>query len=261
MNFIDRAWYGCRRDARDALDFLKAARRGPVPSHVDLRHLAPPVMDQGPIGSCVAHAVTSAARYHIIRRNTTYDFEMSRLQLYHDTRAMEGTVKSDGGCEIRNAIKTLAKRGVGHEELWPYDTERFADAPPQEVYDDAPQYKALRYERVTVATDAVKQVLAYGTPVIIGITLYDSFESDEVARGGVVPVPNLDKERSVGGHCMIAYGYEHKHFIVRNSWATDWGDKGDCYIPEAIVGSTRFGADYWDLMMFGSDAEMRAGRA
>lgn len=262
------AWYGCRRDLRDARDepfaheHMMAVRAVAVPVAIDLRQWLPPVMDQGAIGSCTAHGVSAAARYHIIRRNTTYDFEMSRLQLYYDSREIEGAADSDAGAEIRDVIKTLAKKGVGHEEAWPYNMTKFADRPPQEVYDDAVQYKALKYARVAVDTNMVKKTLAAGTPVIIGISLYASFESEEIAKTGIVPMP-APHEGMVGGHCMLIAGYGQKpgHFTVRNSWGTDWGDKGNCYIPEAYIGSSTYGSDYWALTTFGSDAELAAGRA
>jgi len=255
------AWYGCRRDLRDARDRLMAPKLGlALPAAVDLRLHCPPVMNQGEIGSCTAHGVTAAARFHIIKRGGPYDFEMCRLQLYYDSREMEGSIASDAGAEIRDVIKTLAARGVGHEEFWPYEPSLFAERPPQEVYDDAPQYKALQYERVAVSAIALKQAIAAGHPVIIGISVYESFESDAVAKNGIVPMPG-PHEIMVGGHCMLAVGYAHGRFIVRNSWGEDWGDKGDCYIPENYLGSPRYGSDYWNLSLFGSDAERAANAA
>ena len=96
-------------------------------------------------------------------------------------------------------------------------------------------------------------------PVIIGISVYDSFESSEVEQGGIVPMPGTNEEM-VGGHCMLAVGYGQKpgYFTVRNSWGGAWGDKGDCYIPEAYLGSTSLGSDYWLINLFGSAAEQTA---
>lgn len=256
------AWYGCRPDTPDHNDHLfalRAVRAAPLPDVVDLRPWCPPVMNQGAIGSCTAHGVTGAVRSYIIRRATTYDFAMSRLQLYYDSRALEGTTASDAGAEIRNVIKTLAKKGVGHEELWPYDVTRFAAPPPPEIYDDAIQYEALSYERVGASALEIKQALAAGHPVIIGLSLYESFESDAVAATGFVPMP-LPGERLVGGHCMYAVGAGQKPgtITLRNSWDTDWGDLGDCYIPEAYFDSGRYVSDCWIVPLFGSQPEGEA---
>jgi C1A family cysteine protease len=61
-------------------------------------------------------------------------------------------------------------------------------------------------------------------------------------------------EKTVGGHCMYVVGYGQKpgYFTVRNSWADDWGDKGDCYFPEAYLGSPLLGSDYWIITAEGS---------
>jgi C1A family cysteine protease len=184
---------------------------------------------------------------HAADRRRQADVALSRLQLYYDERKIEGSVYSDSGAEIRDGIKSAAKVGVGPEALWPYKISKFKVRPPQKVYDAAIAFNALKYERVAVNTDHIKAALASGVPVVIGISLYDSFESDAVAKTGVLPMPDLHKEKMIGGHCMYAVGYgQHKGtFTVRNSWADDWGDRGDCYIPEAYLGSLKFGSDYW----------------
>lgn len=256
------AWYGCLPDIKDHRDLLLARRSVPPPLQVDLFQWFPPVMDQGPIGSCTAHGVTTAARYHIIKRGTTYDFPMSRLQLYYDSRMIENSVLSDSGAQIRDVIKTLAQRGVGHEDLWPYDTSHWPSKPPREVYDDAVQYKALAYRRVSVNATALKLALASGNPVVVGISVYESFESASVEKTGMVPVPEHG-EKLVGGHCMVVGGYGQRPgtFTVRNSWGDDWGDKGDCFIPEAYLGSDVYASDFWTLDLFGSNDELKAGTA
>jgi C1A family cysteine protease len=257
------AWYGCKPDLGDHRDrIMSFAPHVALPSQVDLRQWCPPVMNQGELGSCTAHGVTGCARWHIIKRNTTYDFEMSRLQLYYDTRYLEGTADSDSGAEIRDAVKTMATKGVGHEEDWPYDIDKFTDTPPQSVYDDAVQYRALKYERVPVSVLGLKTALYNQHPVVIGISVYESFENDEVARTGMVPMPGRD-EALMGGHCMYVTGYGQKPntFTVRNSWGDDWGDKGNCYIPESYLGSPSLGNDYWLNDLFGSAAEQQANVA
>jgi C1A family cysteine protease len=74
-----------------------------------------------------------------------------------------------------------------------------------------------------------------------------------------VPMPG-NNEPMIGGHCMLTVGYGQKPgcFTVRNSWGADWGDQGDCYIPERYLGSSEFGSDYWIIYLFGSDAEGQA---
>lgn len=243
-----KKWYGCIRDTLDARDEMYRPRAVRLPKEVDLRALCPPVMDQGAIGSCVAHGVSTAFRY-IERKTGQQDFDISRLWIYYKARQIEDTINDDAGAEIRDGIKVVAKMGAPNERYWPYDTKRFMDAPPAECDTEALANRAIEYRRVTVSSRALKNALADGYPVVIGISLYDSFESDEVAATGIVPHPDVDKEGLVGGHCMVTVGYKllngELHFIVRNSWNTDWGDKGDCYIPARYLGSPSFSSDFW----------------
>ena len=49
------------------------------------------------------------------------DFMPSRLFIYYNERAVEGTIASDSGAMIRDGIKSVAKLGVCDETVWPYD--------------------------------------------------------------------------------------------------------------------------------------------
>lgn len=246
-----RRTYGCKPDQPDSRDrrfrasWFSLAKYLPeslLPTVVDLRPWCPPVMDQGPLGSCTAHGVTAALRFNMINSGRQ-DTVLSRLQLYYDSRALEGTVPEDAGAEIRDVIKCAAK-GVGRETLWPYDETRWQEKPPQAVYDDSINFEAVDYQRVDASTRAIKTALYVGHPVVIGVTLFASFESDEVAKTGVVPMPGW-RESEVGGHCMLLVGYGQTPgtFTVRNSWSTDWGAAGDCYLSEAYL--SKYGSDLW----------------
>lgn len=240
------AWYGCRRDTKDFRDWRMPLTSMRLPAAVDLRGHCPPVTDQGQLGSCTSHGITGALRYEMIRGGHG-DVTLSRLQLYYDERVIEGTIASDAGAEIRDGIKSTAKKGVGHEVLWPYNLRKFRTRPNAAVYKDAIQFRALEYARVDVSVVALKTAIASGHTPIVGFTVYESFESDAVAKTGMVPMPG-SRESVVGGHCVYVVGYGQKPgtFTIRNSWGTEWGGHGgDCFFPEAYLGSTKLGSDYW----------------
>lgn len=247
------AWYGCRRDTKDARDHMMKPMAIRIPAAVDLRSHCPAVMDQGQLGSCTAHGITGALRYEMIRGGAS-DVPLSRLQLYFDERAIEGTIASDAGAEIRDGIKSANKKGVGHETLWPYQIKKYRTRPPADVYTDAKKFKALSYQRVEVNANALRQAIAMGHTPVIGVTLYESFEK-AVGYTGMVTMP-AKGEQVVGGHCMYVVGYGQRPgtFTVRNSWADDWGSNGDCFFPEAYLGSKLYGSDYWIITGEGTPA-------
>jgi C1A family cysteine protease len=70
-------------------------------------------------------------------------FMPSRLFIYYNERAMEGTINSDAGAQIRDGVKSIANLGVCPETEWPYDIRKFADKPAAQCYKDATKCEAV----------------------------------------------------------------------------------------------------------------------
>jgi C1A family cysteine protease len=90
--------------------------------------------------------------------------------------------------------------------------------------------------------------LAEGYPFVLGFTVYESFEGAAVAKSGVVPMPSHG-EAIVGGHCVVAVGYENSKrvFLIRNSWGKGWGVKGYCTMPFEYLLSPQYASDFWTI--------------
>jgi C1A family cysteine protease len=129
-------------------------------------------------------------------------------------------------------MKVVQTMGICPETEEPYDITKFTQSPTQQDLADAQKYKISEYHRVNDLT-MLKTALAEGQPVVIGINVYSSFESNEVATTGIVPMPNTETEQLLGGHAVLVVGYDEtkEWAIVRNSWGIDWGEKGYFYLP------------------------------
>lgn len=197
---------------------------------VDLRSQMPPVFNQGRLGSCTANALCGMRQFFAMKHGDTT--ALSRLYLYWHEREIEGTINEDSGAMLRDGMKVLKKLGCCPEDDFPYDIRRFAEKPSARAEADAPKYRIKSYHRVR-SLHELKTCLNHGLPVAIGIKVYESFESREVAETGIVPVPNVEFEEFLGGHAVLCVGYEDENewLIVRNSWGEEWGDRGYCYIP------------------------------
>jgi C1A family cysteine protease len=230
------------RDARLALSAVTS-----LPSSVDLsaKPDMPPVYDQGQLGSCTANAIAAAVDFQNHRQDQKW-LTPSRLWIYYQERVIEGTVSQDSGAQIRDGMKAVAKLGVCPETDWPYDISTFAEKPPKKDYKDALKDKVLTYEAAPQDLFGLKSVLASGLPVVFGFTVYDSFESAEVAKSGILPMPS-PSESIVGGHAVLMVGYDDAkdRFRVRNSWGTSWGQDGYFEMPYQYATSTKLASDFW----------------
>jgi C1A family cysteine protease len=248
-------WVPDLPDARDHLYAAPPAVLGKLPHKVDLRPQCPPVYDQGQLGSCTGNAVAGVLQFDRMKqRVSSSDFTPSRLFIYYNERVIEGTVDTDSGAQIRDGIKTVAKQGACFEdsptECWPYDITKFAEKPPKPCYTAAHKARAVSYSRVARTLTQMKGCLASGYPFIFGFSVYDSFESEEVARTGKVPMPK-PSEQLLGGHAVVAVGYDdaHSRFIVRNSWGKGWGQEGYFTMPYAYLADADLSDDFWTIRL------------
>lgn len=242
--------YGWKPDKPDQRDLPYMAIRPMaftpfvLPEKVNLVVNCPPIYNQGNLGSCTAQAIIGAYEMELRKQPTLADVSLSKLFLYYNERVMEGTVELDNGAYIRDGIKTIAEHGVCLDRLWPYIINKFKDRPTEEAYTEALSHQAILYASVTPDPQEVMLALADGYPVIFGFTVYQSFESEEVAQTGIMHMPKSG-ERAVGGHAVLAIGYdqEKQMLLVRNSWGDLWGQNGYFWMPFGYIG--KLSRDFW----------------
>lgn len=250
-NLFTTRHYGWQRDLPDHRDHLYAAplaALGVVPPKIDLRNQCPPVYDQGQLGSCTANAIAGAIQFDRLKQKLTPDFVPSRLFIYYNERVIEHTVASDSGAQIRDGIKSVGVQGDCPETEWPYVITKFKVKPSASCYADALKYKAVSYARVTQTLSQFRGCLASGYPFVFGFTVYESFESPQVAKTGHAPLPK-SSEQVVGGHAVVAVGYDDtkQWFIVRNSWGNQWGLQGYFTLPYAYLTDANLASDFWTI--------------
>ncbi|MFN2529484.1 MAG: C1 family peptidase [Candidatus Baltobacteraceae bacterium] len=244
--------YGWHKDDPDGRDRIFAAAQtlaAAFPNTVDLSGspFEAPVLDQRPLSSCSAHAIS--AMFHFINaKEERKPLLPSRLFIYYNERKMENTVATDAGAKIRNGIKSVAKIGVCDESDWPYDTAKFADAPPESCYRSALEHRAIEYLRIRGDRRELKACLAAGYPFVFGMSIYSNFFTPEIAKSGAAPMPG-EADQLLGGHAVMAVGYDEttKTFLVRNSCGDTWGRKGYFTLPYAFMESRHLCDDFWTI--------------
>jgi len=250
LNKRSPKWYGWLPDLPDHRDFSYssiAPRLAKLPAKVDLRKKCSPIENQGEIGACTANALVGALEFLELKDGVEF-VDLSRLFVYYNERAIEGTVKQDSGAFLRDGIKSLAKQGVCPENEWPYRVKDFTKKPTTKCYSDAKKHQITSYHRISTV-DEMRTCLADGFPFVFGFTVYSAFESAAVAKSGVLNLPTK-KEQVVGGHAVMGVGYDdaQKRFIIRNSWDTDWGQKGYFTMPYDYLDPLKnLADDFWTI--------------
>lgn len=241
--------YGYKKDPDDPRDFKLKQAPFTLAEHVadvvDLEQWCGPVKDQGDLGACTAFAGTGNLEY-LVRRYNNKPFVFSPLFLYYMERSIDGSLgEGDTGSYGRTSCKAMNRYGVCLESVDGYDTRNFEVAPTDQMMKDAASRRSGAYHRVSSVGD-IQSCIRSGYPILVGFTVYDNFESKEVASTGNMPAD--PGTLILGGHEVLFIGYDnHKEaFKVRNSWGLGWGDSGNFWFPyEAVEDTTDIFQDGW----------------
>jgi C1A family cysteine protease len=232
----------------------------------DLRKWCSPVENQGRLGSCTANAGVGVVEY-FERRAFGRSIDASRLFLYKTSRDLLGWT-GDTGAYLRTTMAALALFGTPPESYWPYSdvAPDFDKEPNAFHYAFAQNYQAISYYRLdppgispAALLNGIKTWIAAGLPSMFGFTVYSSYT--QAGSTGKIPFP-VSGERVVGGHAVVAVGYDDGMHIlntgpgatetvgailIRNSWGTGWGAAGYGWLPYEYV-LRRLAVDWWSLV-------------
>jgi C1A family cysteine protease len=236
-----------------------------LPGAVDLSYWCSPVEDQGVLNTCTACAGVGLLEY--FAKRTFGEFEdLSPLFLYKAARDLRQRF-GDVGAPLRDIMRSMILFGVAPERYWPYRPENLDAEPPTFCYSYAQNYQTLKYFRLDRADlptrDLLlkaKAVLAAGFPCMFGFTVYTSIYNRDNITAGYIPFPDGKRDRVVGGHAVVAVGYnDYKRIpfpdgsdragalLIRNSWGREWGLGGYGWLPYEYVLRGLTG-DWWSLL-------------
>lgn len=222
-----------------------------LPKSVDLRKAFSPVRNQGSVGSCSSFTLAGIYEYILnVRQGKTTDLserflyynsriaKQKRLGVYDESKEL---TLDDEGISFFDAMTSLQSDGICLEQLCEYTTDEDVNTPPTPAaYEDAKERLVTEAKNVEIAENDIKSALNEGYPVAAIFKVYSSF-ADPIC--GFVELPDAkeiqeaEKEGINPNHAVIICGYsdEDKVFIVRNSWGSEYGDKGYCYVPYSYV--------------------------
>lgn len=224
-------------DQANVYEPLADNKKNPLPERISLIDHAPARLNQGRQGSCVGWASSYAARTILHARQTGINpnrMPFSPSYVYNQI-ALEGCQ----GSYMINAMETLLKDGDVPMSQFAYDERTCQVQPDRSIRANASEYRIRGYNRLSMDHDkyavnmlAIKQNLAQGAPVVIGMQVGGSFMQAMQGKETWIPTRGDYSMRGFGGHAMCVIGYDDYHyngegaFQIMNSWGPEWGKDG-----------------------------------
>ncbi|NLG28876.1 MAG: C1 family peptidase [Chloroflexi bacterium] len=214
-----------------------------LPAAADLSWGMPRIGYQGRQPSCVAWAVAYYCRsYQEGVERGVAPSDASRLfsPAYLYNQRGSTSCSSSTGMSLLNALQIAVSQGVATLRKTPYDPNDSCSQPSAAARDEAKLYRAAGYSSLFIGAgsarlSSIKQQLAQGTPVLLGLPVYDTFFAATAAN----PVIGLPPSSAImrGGHAVTLVGYDDSRntFKFANSWGSWWGEGGYGYLTYDYV--------------------------
>ncbi len=213
-----------------------------LPTRHSLKQYCGVVRDQLTSGFC--HSFAGAEIKNIqeaIETGGVYD--MSPLALAREVKK-DDPFPNDEGSDLVSVCKALQKFGTCKEVYYPFEKYKIGSLnfPSDYTSTKAPYfYKTFNYARVATVPE-MKQAISMNKPVIFAVNVAQSIYNTKE----YIKLPYGTGNMIIGFHAMVIVGYDDDiiydgqkgHFLIKNSWGTDWGMDGYAWFPYSYFTST-----------------------
>jgi len=207
---------------------------------VDLRQYCSPVGDQGQTSRCSAFAWTHATEL-VSKLKTGSQQRLSPSYTMLEFQRVQGDAQDyayaysggEGTISGVDPARALIENGTCRQEFWP-DASESPVTSEKILINDAQRHR-LDATPLPIALDDARKVLSAGCPVHVSINTGPGFA--KVGRDGISNAAEPPSGQH-GRHAMLMVGYTGNFYIIKNSWGTDWGDQGYCYIPKNVLAAS-----------------------
>ena len=232
--------------------------RNPPASKEIWKTCLPPILDQGQCGSCFAHSTASSFSHrYCIGSGGTEKPDASVEELIGCERYNNAC---EGGMEYYS-YQYIEREGISKSSCMPYSDKYHA------MVSGVDPILSCPYDICTGGTDIGTEAKRYycnvgstmafmgtdlGTQSLIKQNIYeygamstgmDTFPDLTDATGTDVYQPAAGQE-STGLHAILIIGWGTDHWIVQNSWGSNWGDAGYFKLKydasDVLVGGSSF---------------------
>jgi hypothetical protein len=198
------------------------------------------IADQGATGSCVGWATAdSVLRWHFVRTGRIQKAE--RLSPRFTWMASKETDQfvtqpttfiDAAGTSLKAALEVSRRFGAVRDAVLPFRSGRLYGGETATFYALAAQLRITAYFNLGVDLAAWRLWLANGGPILTRLDVDATWTAATENKGRLSTYRTATAR---GGHAVALVGYTSTGFIVRNSWGTDWGDRGYAYASNAYA--------------------------
>ena len=216
-----------------------------LPDSYDLSPFMPPVRSQGTQGSCVGWATAYYLKSY--QEKIQHGFEYNSFRKVMSPAYIYNQIKVSSDCSlgscIESALYELKTQGVCSWESFPYNDNNCTILPNNSQKSEASNNKILqgyKFDNETIINnisysqeEIFKDLLYQKIPIIIAMDLDQNFSiATPRNQDNIYIYQNYDPTQFKGKHAMLIVGYNNNlnAFKVVNSWGSQWGNNGYCWI-------------------------------
>ncbi|MBV6644985.1 MAG: C1 family peptidase [Cyclobacteriaceae bacterium] len=213
-----------------------------IPAQKDLREGRDwwGIQDQKRTGACVGFACADGImRWHLVEKNLIgIDDLISARFIWMASKEMDTLIRhpttfiEKAGTHIKTALRVVLKYGCVLDKnlgMWKHKTY---EGSVEGFYSRAKMYRINAFFSIPKEISALKHWLAVQGPILTRLNIDENWVNAHLNEG---KMEEFHEDSIKGGHAVAIVGYDEDHFIVKNSWGDDWGDKGFGYVSNEYL--------------------------
>lgn len=212
-----------------------------IPNAKDLRDTSWwSIGNQESTGSCVGWASTdSVIRWHLVKANRipkdkllSVRFTWMASKETDEFTSVATTFIERAGTSLKAALDIARKFGVVEDSILPFASGKLYEGKPETFYMLAARLKISGYINIGNNLANWRNWLATNGPILTRLDVDNTWNN---ASANSANLDVYQRPALPAGHAVALVGYTPDRFIVRNSWGTNWGDKGFVYVSNAYA--------------------------
>ena len=184
---------------------------------------------QGQIGSCMAHSLTSLIMYSVNFKLRKIDYQ--NRDFYPSPSFIYNIGKAPGDCDagmyVKDGLELVVKTGVPPLKIMPYRYE-CSIKPSADAYRWASKTKMKRFARLPLDATKIKEAIHNDYPVLCVVDIGRNFRKVFNKGQGAIWSPQGEKPTQAY-HALLLIGYKSGspgYFVAYNSWGNNKGADG-----------------------------------